>query len=214
MALTTWTIEVDDRERAGGVVDALAAYPQVVVVVGRLPLGDYLPGGGVVVERKTATDLVLSIRDQRLFDQAARLTTGAARPLIILEGDPLTVRTGMHKNAILGALTWLTAIQGLPLLPSTGPARTAELLVTLARQQQQGWRGPTGIVKPKAPTLREQQLAVLAALPGVGPVLAARLLGRFGGLRSVFAASPDDLATVPGVGAATAARIVALLPPG
>ncbi len=60
--LPTWTIEVDDRERAGGVVDALAAYPQVVVAVGRLPLGDYRPGGGVVVERKTAADLVLSIR--------------------------------------------------------------------------------------------------------------------------------------------------------
>jgi hypothetical protein len=66
MALTTWTIEADNRERAGGVVEALAAYPQVVVAVGRLPLGDYLPGGGVVVERKTAADLVLSIRDRRL----------------------------------------------------------------------------------------------------------------------------------------------------
>ena len=50
MALTEWTIEVDDRERAGGVVDALAAYPQVVVAVGRLSLGDYLPGASVVVE--------------------------------------------------------------------------------------------------------------------------------------------------------------------
>ena len=62
MALTTWTIEADDRERAGGVLDALTAYPQVVVAVGRLPLGDYLSGGGVVVERKTAADLVQSIR--------------------------------------------------------------------------------------------------------------------------------------------------------
>ncbi len=138
MTLTMWTIEADDWERAGGVLDALVAYPQVVVAVGRLPLGDYLPGGGVVVERKTAADLVLSIRDRRLFDQAARLREGAAHPVLILEGDPLAVRTGMHKNAILGALTWLTTIQGLPLLPSTGPARTAELLVTLARQQQQG----------------------------------------------------------------------------
>ncbi len=105
MALTTWTIEADDRERAGGVVDALAAYPQVVVAVGRLPVGDYLPGGGVVVERKTAADLVLSIRDRRLFDQAARLRAGAAHPLLVLEGDPLAVRTGMHERAILGALT-------------------------------------------------------------------------------------------------------------
>jgi ERCC4-type nuclease len=211
VALTEWTIEVDDRERASGVVDALAAYPQVIVAIGRLPLGDYLPGGGVVVERKSATDLVLSIRDQRLFDQAARLAAGATRPVLILEGDPLAVRTGMHKNAILGALTWLTTIQRIPLLPSTGPARTAELLVTLARQQQQGWRGPTGMVKPKAPTLREQQLAVLAALPGIGPVLAARLLDHFGGLGTVFLASLDELAAVPGIGTASAARITALL---
>jgi ERCC4-type nuclease len=211
MALTEWTIEVDDRERAGGVVEALAAYPQVAVAVGRLPLGDYLPGGGVVVERKSAADFVLSIRDRRLFDQAARLRAGAAHPVLILEGDPLAVRSGMHRRAILGALTWLTTIQGIPLLPSAGPARTAELLVTIARQQQQGWRAPTGVVKPKAPTLREQQLAVLAALPGVGPVLAARLLDHFGGLRAALDADADALAAVPGVGGATAAGLAALL---
>ena len=211
MTLTTWTIEADDRERAGGVVDALVAYPQVVVAVGRLPLGDYLPGGGVIVERKTAADLVQSIRDQRLFDQAARLRAGAAHPVIILEGDPLAVRTGMNKNAILGALTWLTTIQGIPLLPSSGPARTAELLVTIARQQQQGWRAPSGVVKPKAPTLREQQLAVLSSLPGVGPVLAARLLDHFGGLRGALDADAAALGAVPGIGEAVATRLAALL---
>ncbi len=211
MALTMWTIETDDRERAGGVLNALAAYPQVVVAVGRLPLGDYLPGGGVIVERKSATDLVLSIRDRRLFDQAVRLRAGAAHPVIILEGDPLAVRTGMHQRAILGALAWLTTIQGIPVLPSTGPARTAALLVTIARQQQQGWRAPSGVVRPKAPTPREQQLAVLAALPGVGPVLAARLLDHFGGLRAVLDADADALAAVSGVGAATAARLATLL---
>lgn len=211
MALTMWTIEIDDRERAGGVVEALAAYPQVVVAVGRLLLGDYLPGGGVVVERKTAADLVLSIRDRCLFDQAARLRAGAAHPVLILKGDPLAVRSGMHKNAILGALTWLTTIQGIPLLPSTGPARTAELLVTIARQQQQGWRGPSGVVKPKSPTLREQQLAIRAASTGPTPGSAARLLDHFGGVRAVLDADADALATVPGVGGATAARLAALL---
>ena len=211
MALTTWTIEADDRERAGGVVDALAAYPRVVVAVGRLPLGDDLSGGGVVVERKTAADLVLSIRDRRRFDQAARLRAGAAHPVLILEGDPLAVRTGMHKNAILGALTWLASIRGIPLLPSTGPARTAELLVTIARQQQQGWRAPSGVVKPKTPTVREQQLAVLAALPGVGPVLAARLLDHFGSLRGALDADAEAQRAVPGIGEAIAMQLAALL---
>ncbi len=121
------------------------------------------------------------------------------------------MRTGRHKHAILGALTWLTTIQGIPLLPSTGPARTAELLVTLARQQQQAWRGPTGVVKPQAPTLREQQRAVLAALPGVGPALAARLLDHVGGLRGALDADAAALRAVPGIGAAIATRLAALL---
>jgi len=42
------------------------------------------------------------------------------------------------------------------------------------------------MVKPKAPTLREQRLAAPAALPGVGPVLAAWLLDHSGGLRGAL----------------------------
>ncbi len=105
----------------------------------------------------------------------------------------------------------MTTIQGIPLLPSAGPARTAQLLVTIARQQQQGWRAPSGVVKPKAPTPREQQLAVLAALPGVGPVLAARLLDHFGNLRATLTADEGALRAVPGIGDATATAITALL---
>ena len=67
------------------------------------------------------------------------------------------------------------------------------------------------MVKPKAPTLREQQLAVLAALPGVGPVLAARLLDHFGSLLAILAADASGLAAVPGVGSATAERLADLL---
>jgi hypothetical protein len=76
MGPTTRTIEADDRECAGGVVDALAAHPQVAVAVGRLSLGDYLPGGGVVVERQSAADLVVSIRDRHRFDQVGRRRAG------------------------------------------------------------------------------------------------------------------------------------------
>ena len=46
-------IEADQRERAGGVLERLAALPEVELRVGQLPLGGFLLGGGVVVERKT-----------------------------------------------------------------------------------------------------------------------------------------------------------------
>jgi DNA excision repair protein ERCC-4 len=92
-------------------------------------------------------------------------------------------------------------------LPSNSPARPAALLVTLARQQQQGWRGPMGVVKPQAPTPREERLAVLATLPGVGPVLAARLLDHFGSLRDVLDADAKALGAVPCINESLAARL-------
>src|SRR5262249_14965402 len=95
--------------------------------------------------------------------------------------------------------TWLTTIQGVPLGTAMATG-TAVLLVTIARQQQQGWHGPAAVIKPKAPTPREQRLAVLAALPGVGPVPAARLLHHFGSPRGVPAAPEPGRATVRDVG--------------
>lgn len=61
------------------------------------------------------------------------------------------------------------------------------------------------MVKPKAPTLREQQLAEPAAFPGVGPVLAARLLDGVGGRRAGLAADAAALRAVPVVGDSIAA---------
>ena len=130
--------------------------------------------------------------------------------MLNLEGDPLAIPSSMHKRDILGALTWMTTIQGILLPPGDGAARTAALLVTLARQQQHGWREPTGIVTPKAPTPREQQLAVLASPPGVRSVFAARLLDHFGGLRSALDADAEALAAVPGIGEELAARFAVL----
>lgn len=63
----------------------------------------------------------------------------------------------------------------------------------------------------EAPTLREQRTAVLAAPPGIGPVLAARLLDQFGGLRGALDADADALGAVPGIGEALAARLAAVL---
>ena len=53
--------------------------------------------------------------------------------------------------------------------------------------------------------------SVLDEIPGVGPVLRRRLLGAFGSLKGVRAASAEDLAGVKGVTAALAERITKFL---
>ena len=56
-------------------------------------------------------------------------------------------------------------------------------------------------------TVRDDVATALDEVPGVGPALRGRLLGRFGSVENVRGASREDLTDVPGVGDATARAI-------
>jgi len=56
-------------------------------------------------------------------------------------------------------------------------------------------------------TLRDEVSTPLDSVPGVGPELRQRLLGRFGSVDAVRTASPDELRAIDGVGERTASRI-------
>jgi len=56
-------------------------------------------------------------------------------------------------------------------------------------------------------TVRDSVSTPLDEVPGVGPELRKRLLGRFGSVDGVRAASPSELEAVEGVGSETAAAI-------
>jgi Fanconi anemia group M protein len=206
-------VMADVRERAGGVASWIETLPDVSVEWAHLPEADFLLGDGVAVERKSARDFVASILDRRLFDQIERLVQSYPRPLLLLEGDPLSTEIGVHPNAIRGALAHVAVTQRVPVLPTTSPQESAELLVVIARQVQS-----TGGERPRAPakrraggSLSEHQEAVAAALPGVGPVLARRLLEGSGSLAALAAADAAALRQVRGIGHHRARSLADLL---
>jgi Fanconi anemia group M protein len=210
----SWTplIVADHRERAGGVVACLADLPGVRVEWAHLVVADFLLGDGVAVERKSARDFVASILDRRLFDQAEQLLNSYERPLVVLEGDPLSTGLRVHPNAVRGALAHLTVMRRIPVLPSAGPEETAKLLAVIARQVQ-GPRDerPRSPAKRRAGSVRQHQEAVAASLPGVGTVLARRLLEHSGSLAALAGADARTLREVPGIGPQRAHTLTSLL---
>ena len=206
-------ITADRRERNSGVFAHLEDRPGVKLEIAHLTVADFLLGDGVAAERKGARDFVSSILDRRLFDQAERLVEAYERPLLILEGDPLATEIAVHPNAIRGALAHLAVVRRLAVLPSLDPAGTAELLVAIARQVQVEARGgrPRAAAKPRVTSLAHRQVAVAQSLPGVGPVLADRLLHRAGSLAALAGADPPLLREVPGIGPRRADALTALL---
>jgi Fanconi anemia group M protein len=203
-------ITADTRERNSGVIELLEAFPHVRVEIAQLPVADFLLGGGVAVERKTARDLISSIIDRRLFDQAEHLRENYSHPVLILEGDPLAVESRVRPNAIRGALSRLAVMGRLPVLPSADPEETAALLVTIARQAQTESGNERSPAKRRALSITEWQEAIVAALPGVGPVLARRLLAHLGSFAALVQADVKTLREVEGIGPRKAEALVGL----
>ncbi len=194
-------IVVDTAEQRSHVFRVLAASPEVELEIARLPVGDYLLGGDVAVERKTVNDFAASIADRRLFAQVAALKEAYARPVILLEGTLGDVRSRMHPNALRGALSYLVAIEGLAVLPAADAGESALLLMQLARHVQHGVRrAPEPVAKRGATGTAARQERVVGALPEIGLILARELLRHFGSAAAVLAGSEATLQRVPGIG--------------
>jgi len=202
----------DDRERGSDVIAELRKLPFTDVVVRRLPVGDYLIDGQVLVERKTVHDFVVSIIDGRLFQQAMRLVrAGPGRVLLLLEGErSVLTEPGVRREALQGALVTLSVLLGIPVLRAKDAAETARILRYTTEQVRRVGSNAIRRAGYRPRKMRTRQLFILQGLPGVGPERAARLLDACGTVAGVFAADEAALLQVSGIGARTAAAIYQL----
>ena len=70
-------VVVDERERASGVPEELSKL-NVRVYFSKLSVGDYVLSPEVAVERKSIPDLISSVYDSRIFNQASRIASAFA----------------------------------------------------------------------------------------------------------------------------------------
>lgn len=204
-------VAVDMRESRSGLTQRLERSEIVSISYSDLPVGDFVLSEDVAVERKEATDFVLSIMDKRLFGQVAQMKATFARPIVLIEGNIFKTTSNIAHDALRGALSWISVIEGVSLMHSSGVEESASLIEVMARHAQEGlgYEIPLRGGKPK-------DLGVLASyaiqgLPGCGPGIAKKLLAHFGSVESVFSASVDQLCEVKGVGRKTADQIRELM---
>lgn len=199
---------IDDRECRGPLPAAIAACAEFAVQVERLPVGDYCVDDALLFERKTLSDLTVSIKDGRLFDQALRLANASLPAALILEGTSRDLAgSNMRAEAIQGALITVSLFIGLPLLRSRDASATVHTLLFAARQRRAAACGalPRHGHRPRGKAALQSW--VLQGLPGIGPHRAARLIQRFGSIEAAIAADVDALADVDGIGMHTARKL-------
>jgi len=190
---------VDHREMRSGVTRELSNL-EVKVEPTSLPVADYQISSQVAVERKSSKDFVSSLIDKRLYKQAQELVENFPRPVMILEGQDL-YSSGLHPNAIRGALASLAVDFNLPIIPTRNPEDTAAMIHRLAVREADKTSQDVQVRTEKKPlTLKEQQLFIVESLPNIGPVTARKLLEEFKSVGGVFSARIDDLKNVEGIG--------------
>jgi len=203
------TIHADMRETE--TIAALKKFPDVNVVVGSLPSGDFRIGNDVIVERKTALDFVASIKDKRLFEQTAKMKIGFERPIIFVEGCPYSTRSNIKEEAIDGAISYLLVVEKVSVVQIISKNQFARMLVRMAIQEQgdfkePGFRVGPGSKKPVPHALMARY--ILEGLPEVASGRALTILNHFGSVKAAMNASVDDYRQIPRFGDKIANSIV------
>ncbi|MBD3620141.1 MAG: hypothetical protein HUJ28_11785 [Chromatiales bacterium] len=201
-------IRVDTREK-GKIIQRLEGLEGVSLEFVEMDLGDYLLPGDVIVERKSATDLILSVVDKSLWAKVAKLRSQHERVVYIVEGDLYTARFHQQALDVHRALSMMVIDHGVSILPSPDADNSGMLVYLLGLAALQG---PETGERAGKPTIRlDAQLYLLASLPNIDPDRAKVLLKHFGSARQVLDADADALAQVEGIDRETAERIAEVL---
>jgi len=215
---------IDHRERkVSRLIEGLFGEIEVV----SLPLGDVLlvhEGGSVLVERKTITDFLSSVRSNRLWDQLLRLMKTeeilglkVKRRILLLDGDfeKYLEPFGEGYSAkdvqvfwcqIMGALLEIIYVYDTPIIVAENKEALRAFFKTLARREETGLNDklPTARWYRKRPRVdlpvKDRKRYVLSALPLVGETLAKNLLDHFGTISNIANASVEELQEVPKIG--------------
>ena len=206
-------VYVDERERGSKVVEELKNL-DVKVIIERLPVGDYVVSNELGIERKTVKDLVKSLEDNRLINQAKRLAETFEKAFIIVEGDWIEALDSPAWKGLPSAIASVSYDYGIRFLYTMNPKETAKVIKLLAEKESgvrksSVWVRVSG--KPPLSDTREWQLYIVQCLPGVGAKLAERLLKKFGSVRAIFNANVMELSKVQGMTEAKAREIVRIL---
>ena len=199
-------IIVDYREEPSGIADLLMRRG-IDVSVEKIACGDYIINNRITIERKTASDFVVSIFDGRLFKQASRLKTNTKIPLFLIEGNPFRTDINIDRCAVRGAILTVQTIYYLPVVYSRAKEETVQVMRHMAHLSEKNADTVPlrGGYRPRK--LNSRQLYLLQGLPGIGPQIAKRLLKRFGSVSKALAASVEKLNTVEGIGPVSAKKI-------
>jgi Fanconi anemia group M protein len=187
-------IIVDFREKNSLVIAELMN-KGIGVEIKSLLVGDYIIND-TVIERKTYNDFINSIMNKRLINQLEEIKQ-YPNFLLIIEGEEHEIaKRKIEKNAIKGFLLSVLLKGKVPILFTKDYEETAEFLYVLAKKQTGNDFSLRATKKTR--NQKEQLQFVLEGFPGIGPILAKKLLNQFKSIKNIINAPEEELKKILG----------------
>ncbi len=202
-------IYVDNRETKSGIMKDLADFG-ALPEPNQLKVGDYVCSDRVCIERKTVSDFLQSMFNNRLFEQLNGLVNSFEKPVMIIEGNQelLFSGRGVHANAVRGILSAIAIDFRIPIIWTRNTRETAAQVFWIAKREQFPEKREICVrASKKIRSPAQQQEFLVAGLPNVNSKLSKRLLRQFKTAKRVFSAKEEMLMKVEGIGKEKARRI-------
>ncbi|MFW5846941.1 MAG: ERCC4 domain-containing protein [Nanoarchaeota archaeon] len=162
-----------------------------------LKVADYIVSD-IAIERKTISDFISSMTNQRLLNQIKDLQQ-YNKKLLIIEGIAekelysetlFNKKGGMHPNSIRGFLLSILLKHNIPVIYTKDSQDTARFISVIYNKKQTSSR-----LNPKKVSLnkKEQIQFILESFPGIGPKNAKKLLNEFKTLKNTLNAPEKNL---------------------
>jgi len=201
-------IIIDSREHHKKYFRDKLASKGLQVDIQKLPTGDFLIFGGdektsFIIERKTPTDFMSSIFQNRIFDQLKRMKETEASPVILIEGSLAYPRKWIKVdiNSITGAISSILYGWKVPIIVLPSRSWTVSFLASLARRAG-GIKNPFTLrTSPaKSMSLCDKQKYLLQGLPGIGAKISEVILSEYGSPEAFFEAVNQQNISIKGLG--------------
>jgi ERCC4-related helicase/ERCC4-type nuclease len=181
------TMMASELEKAGFALESLVTEAADVVISDR-----------VAVTIRTVQEFIRAISDGTMLSCLGKMRHQYLHPILIVQGPPEGKGVQAGNAAIFDALGSLLSEFHMPILSTMNVDETVEALSALHRQEHS--RGAARRTGQTTLDPADRQLFMVQGLPNVSATLAQRLLERFGSVKGIADATPEQLMEVEGVG--------------